>query len=126
MDEHRPVVFVPRAEITRLEVGFGSGAENPLVLLVAGLLFLALAVAPLVVFAMMLIRDEGTMDIYFLTAIAFVVPAWWLLDLALRKRWYIKVHKRSGVRKLVFHTTRDRAAIEAFVSDAARRYGYVR
>jgi len=50
MDEHRAVIFIPR---------FGSGAENPFVLVALSLVFLALAIAPLVVFALMLIRDEG-------------------------------------------------------------------
>lgn len=86
MDEHRAVIFVPREKINQLELAFGSGAENPLVLVALGLVFLALAIAPLVVFALMLIRDEGKMNVYFLTAVAFVVPAWWLLDLALRRR----------------------------------------
>ena len=125
MDEHRAVIFVPREKINQLELAFGSGAENPLVLVALGLVFLALAIAPLVVFALMLIRDEGKMNVYFLTAVAFVVPAWWLLDLALRRRWYVCVHMQSGTRKLVFHKLRDPSAIASFMADAARRFGYV-
>lgn len=125
MDEHRPIIFVPREKITQLEVAYGSGAENPIVLLILGLVFMAVAIAPLVVLALMIIRDLGSMDIKILTAVAFVVPAWWLIDLALRKRWYIRVHMRSGTRKLVFHKLRDQSAIVSFLADAARRFGYV-
>jgi len=124
MDEHRPVIFVPRADIIQLEVAFGSGAENPIVLFGLGLVFLLVAVAPLVVLALMILRDEGSMDIKVLTAVAFVIPAWWLLDLALRQRWYVRVRMRSGSRKLVFRHTRDRFAIHTFLADAARRFGY--
>lgn len=124
MDQHRAVISVPRSEITQLEVAYGSGAENPVVLIALGFVFLAIALAPLVVLALMVIRNEGTMDIKVLTAVAFVIPAWWLLDLALRKRWYVRVHMRSGTRKLVFHRERDRTAILTFVADASRRFGY--
>ena len=125
MDEHRAVIFVPREKIHRLELAFGSGAENPMVMLVLGLVFLALAIAPLVVFALMIIRDQGKMDVYFLTAVGFVIPGWWLLDLALRRRWYVRVQMQSGSRKLVFHKLRDPSAIASFMADAARRFGYL-
>jgi hypothetical protein len=100
MDQHRAVIFIPRSEITKLEVVFGSGAENPILLIVLGLVFLAVAIAPLVVLALMIIRDEGTLDIKVLTAVAFVIPAWWLLDLALRKRWYVRVLRGSQAHRL--------------------------
>ncbi|HUR79880.1 MAG TPA: hypothetical protein VM733_03890 [Thermoanaerobaculia bacterium] len=58
------------------------------------------------------------------TGFTFLIPAWWFLDLALRKRWLIRVHTLTGSRKVVFHVTRDRREIEQFVMKAKSQFGY--
>jgi hypothetical protein len=126
MDQHRRIIFVPRADITRLELQYGPGAERPLVMLILGLLCAALAVGSLLWIVLLFLRPGGPRTpIELITGVAFLAPAWWLLDLSLRKRWFVRVHTRSGSsRKLIFHETKDRTAIETFLTSARGRFGY--
>ncbi len=123
MDGTRRIIFVPRAEIERLELRHGSGSERPIVTTVVGFALLVLSGVPIWMF-MNALRGNGTFEIKFMTAFAFIIPALWLLDLSLRRRWMIVVHARKDRRKLVFHKTKDRAEIEKFFSDARSRFGY--
>lgn len=123
MDGPRRLIFVPRAEIERLELRHGSGSERPIISAVLGFALLAMSAAPIV----MLInafRGWGTFQMKYIAAIAFIIPALWLLDLSLRRRWMIVVHARKDRRKLVFHKTKDRVAIERFFNEARSRFGY--
>lgn len=125
VDEQRFAVFVPRADVLRLELARGSGAEHPIVCAVAGALFAALTLAFVTLCLRALFGGEGgRLPAAVITGIAFVIPAWWLLDLALRPRWFVRVHTRTGARKLVFHEVRDRAKAQEFVEAARRRFGY--
>jgi hypothetical protein len=124
MDWHRAVIFVPRDEVLRLELGYGSGAERPLVTLALAIVCAVLAVTLMTVFALAMIRGGVRVPLSLVTGFAFLIPAWWLLDFALRKRWFLTVHTRTGSRKLVFHTTCDQAKVEQFVVTAKARFGY--
>lgn len=125
MDRARPLLFLPRAEIVRMELRYGSAAERPLVTAVLGILLIAVAIAPVVLLAFTARNGEAYPTWRFLTATAFLVPGWWLLDLSLRRRFYLAVTMRRDARKLVFHKTTDRQAIEQFVASAKSRFGYV-
>ena len=59
-----------------------------------------------------------------ITAAAFVIPALWLLDLSLRKRWLILVHTRGGKRKILFKKETDERAIRDFLAEARSKLGY--
>src|SRR5260370_42186287 len=76
-DAARQTVFVPRAEIVRIEARHGSGAEQPIVVAVLGIGLILLAVLPLFLVA----REVaiGAM-IYpkFVAAVGFVIPGVWL------------------------------------------------
>ena len=124
MDQHRTVIFVPRAEIRRIELEFGAGAERPLVLAGLGLVFLGVFVATTVTIILAVLRGGVTLPVEMITGIAFAIPAWWLLDLSFRRRWFIRVHTQSGARKLLFHKTRDPHQLQSFVDTARRRFGY--
>ena len=123
MDGTRRLIFVPRAEIERLELRHGSGAERPVVSAIVGAVLLGLSVAP-VWMLMNALRGAVTFEIKFMTAFAFSIPAVWLLDLTFRRRWMIVVHARKDTRKLVFHKTVDRVEIEHFFTVARSRFGY--
>jgi hypothetical protein len=123
MDQDRRVIFVPRSEILRIELVQGSGAERPVVVAVLGLVFAVLAVGSLLIFVLALSRGGVRIPSSLITGIVFLLPAWWLLDLSLRKRWFLRVHTRTGMRKLVFHQTRDERALREFVATARRRFG---
>jgi hypothetical protein len=123
MDGERRIVFVPRGEIQSLELRRGSGAERPIVTAILGLALFALALTPIP----MLInafRGYGTFHTSILATVAFIIPALWLLDLTFRRRWMILVRSHKSSRKLVFHKTKDPAAIETFLRSARSRFGY--
>jgi hypothetical protein len=123
MDGTRRLVFVPRAEIERLELRHGSGSERPIVTAVLGVALLVLSGVPIWML-MNALRGHGTFEIKFMTAVAFAIPALWLLDLSIRRRWMIVVHARKDTRKLVFHEMNDRVEIERFFTEARSRFGY--
>ena len=123
MDRHHRVIFVPREEIVRLEAAYGSGAERPVLLLSLGLVFAALAVALVTTLALALSRGGVRIPAELITGFVFLIPAWWLIDLSVRKRWFVRVHTRRSSRKLVFHQTNDGREIQEFVDKGRRRYG---
>lgn len=124
MDRHRRIIFVPREDVLRLELAYGSGAEHPLILAMLGIVCAVLAIASLVTFALAVTRGGVRIPASLITGVVFLVPAWWLLDLALRKRWFLRVHTRNGTRKLIFHEIRSNGELERFLMTARHRFGY--
>jgi hypothetical protein len=122
MDRHRRLIFVPRADIIRLELAYGPGAEQPIVVALLGVFCAALAVGSVVTLILHILRGTVKLPAALITGVAFLIPAWWLLGLAFKKRWYLRVHTRTGTRKLVFHETTDARQIEAFVERARQRF----
>ena len=123
MDGERPLVRVPRAEIVRLEVRYGAGAERPLPMLILGILLFAIALAPLVMLVN-LQRHGGRYHVEWIAAVACAIPAAWLLDLSLRRRWLLVVHQRRGRRKLLFPRGINQFEVESFLAGARTRFGY--
>jgi hypothetical protein len=123
MDGNRPLVFVPRADITRIEVHHGCGAERPILMVALGLILIAIA-AFSVLWLVMALLHGGIFYVRVIPAVALVIPGIWLIDLSLRKRWMLVVHTRRGTRKLLFKTSKDEPALHAFVSSARSRFGY--
>lgn len=124
MDGNRRLVHVPRAEIVSLELVHGSAAERPLVSLILAAILLAISlIGPAMLLGALLGR--GTVEIKFVTSIAFIVPAIWLFDLAIRRRWFLKVHMNKGSRKLIFAKANDEVALQQFVLAAKERFGYL-
>src|SRR5689334_7880146 len=87
MDGTLPTIFIPRTEIVAVELCHGSGAQRPIVALVLGLLLLLLSVLPLIMVINALRRSEP-FPAKAIAAVAFAIPALWLLDLAVRRRWF--------------------------------------
>lgn len=123
MDGNRRLVFVPRAEIVSIEAAYGTGSERPVVAIILGVVLLLIALTP-VVMLVNLFRVGGTYEIKFLTAVAFAIPGLWLLDLGLRRRSFVRVVTRHGVRKLLVPRTVAREAVEAFVARARSHFHY--
>src|SRR5260221_10397789 len=123
MDGARPLIFVPRADVVQLEARYGSGAERPLVSLVLGLLLLAVACLPVLMFVNAW-RDGLPYPHKAITAFAFILPAGWLLNLSIRKRWFVCVHQRRGSRKLLLPPSIEGPAVHAFVENARTPFGY--
>lgn len=123
MDGALPTIFIPRDDITAVELCHGSGAQRPVVALVVGVILLVLSLLPLVMIANALRRSEP-FPAKVIAAVAFVFPALWLLDLALRRRWFLRVQTRRGARKIVFSKTTDQVSAESFLSSARSRFRY--
>jgi len=123
MEGERRVVFVPRAEIVRIEAAYGSAAERPLITALLGLILVGIAGLPVV----MLInwwRYGGTYPVKAIAAAGFIVPATWLLDVSLRRRWFIRVVGARGARKLLLPREIEQAAVESFVAAVRTQFGY--
>lgn len=123
MDGNRRLVHIPRAEVVRVEVVHGSAAERPWLSLILGVVLLAVALLGPTMLLLALL-GRGTVEAKFVTSIAFVIPAAWLLDLVVRRRWLLKVHGRNGSRKLIFGKPSDPVAMQQFVVSAKERFGY--
>jgi hypothetical protein len=124
MDGNRRLVHIPHADVVGLEIVHGSAAERPLISLILAALLAALSlVGPMMLVGALLGR--GTVEIKFVTSIAFLVPAIWLFDLVLRRRWFLQVHMKKGSRKLIFGKTSDEVALQQFVLAAKERFGYL-
>jgi hypothetical protein len=123
MDQGRAIVRIPRAEIVRLELQHGSGAERPLVCIALGLIVTVIALAGPAILVLAVLR-HGAIPGKLVTSVAFIIPAIWLLDLALRRRWYVQVHTRRGSRKLLFARHSNQSELEQFVATAKARFGY--
>ncbi|MEA2239519.1 MAG: hypothetical protein QOC81_4243 [Thermoanaerobaculia bacterium] len=123
MDHGRALVRIPHSEIVRLELFHGSGAERPLVCIVLGIVLTLIAIAGPVMLAVAVLR-HGSVPAKLVSSVAFIIPAVWLLDLALRRRWCVLVHTRRGSRKLLFGKNSDPAELERFLLSAKARFGY--
>jgi hypothetical protein len=123
LDRHKRVIFVPRDQIVRLDAVYGSGAERPIVFIVLGLVFAGTAIVLLSTFILAVMRGGVRIPAAMITGFVLLIPAWWLLDLALRKRWFVRVRTRDGSRKLVFHDVADPREIQQFLEKGRRRYG---
>src|SRR6266568_2045812 len=74
MDGARSLLFIPREEISRIELERGSGAERPIVSLVIGVALLALSFLPLLMLVNAF-RGAGTFPMKAIATVAFIVPA---------------------------------------------------
>jgi hypothetical protein len=123
MDHGRALLRIPRTDVVRLELVHGSGAERPLVCIVLGMALAVIAFAGPLILALAVLRHVAV-PAKFVASIAFMIPAVWLVDLALRRRWYVLVHTRRTSRKLLFAKDTDAAELERFLLSAKARFGY--
>lgn len=123
MDGARPLIFVARDEIVRIEVAHGSAAERPFVAAILGVVLFAMAAVPLVMYVRAVFAQQP-FPVELFTAMVFAIPGWWLVDLSIRSRFFLAVTTRGETRKIVFHKTADRREIEQFVGAAKARFGY--
>lgn len=124
IDGGRATLFIPRAEIVRLELVYGSAAERPIVTIIVALLLFGVAILPLWMLVNAIRFGLPFPIAKLLATIALAIPAVWLLDLVFRRRWLLVVHMAHDRRKLAFRDTNDAAALQAFLDDARRRFGY--
>lgn len=122
IENGRLVILVPRSEIVRLDIARGSSVKHPVAAAVIGATLILASVAYLVWIPRVLEHySHGWKSAPFA---GFAVIGFWMLQIAIRKRWILVVHTPSGPRKLAFHACRDRHTIDAFVREGRRQFGY--
>jgi hypothetical protein len=110
----RRVVFIPRAEVMRIESRTGSRAERPLVQLIAGVILGGLGVYGVFMafrVGLALLRWEAGF-------IVFGAMGIWLLIESLRQGHYLLVTCSKEKRKLVFDGKVDESAMKDFLTKA--------
>lgn len=123
MDGRRKIIFIPRSEITGIDLVYGCAAERPVISFVMALLLLAIAAFSVAWLALAIIK-HGVFYGSAIAAVALVIPAVWLIDLSFRKRWYVFIRMRRGTRKLIFKNVSDEVALRNYVMAVRSRYGY--
>lgn len=123
MDEERPLVSVPRGEIVRIEGIHAVAGERPVATLVIGLVLLVIAIVPVVALVDVFVRG-GTYYVEWIAAVACIIPAGWLIQLSLRRRWLLLVTTSRDRRKLLFPAKVTQVEVETFVAQAKARFGY--
>ena len=122
--------MIPRQEIRRAEVLYGSGSANPMFQALAAVFFVALgAVFGLLPIYHLLVKFNGgggsNSDFRIpVSASMLVLVGAWLLSEVIRRRHYILVNTQLGRKKLWFSRGIAANEIEKFIQDANSRFGY--
>src|SRR5258708_17409239 len=74
MDRSRRHIWIPREQIVRLELSFGSAAERPSISLVLGILLVLLALLGPAIVILALLRN-AMVHTKLVTTLGFIVPA---------------------------------------------------
>jgi hypothetical protein len=122
LDDGHTTVQIERSAIRGVTVCHGVSAERPL----AALLFGAACVALGAVFARHLIAWAlfgGTAYGQEAFAVGLLPIGGWLIHVALRRRYFLKVDLGSGYRKLAFTSSATRDEVLAFADAAGRSLG---
>jgi hypothetical protein len=123
MDEERPLVSVPRGEILRIEGVYNVAGERPVATLAIGIVLLVVAIVPVVALVDVFVRG-GTYYIQWIAAVACIIPAGWLIQLSVRRRWLLLVTTSRDRRKLLLPAKVTQVEVETFIAQAKARFGY--
>lgn len=124
MDGARRLVFVPKNDIARLELVYGSGAERPWLTLALGILLIGLgAVALARILSVFIWGSRVRLALFWMLSFGYL--GCWLIWLTIRRRFLLLVRMQRGSRKVVFPSSMTSAQARTFVTYAAQRFGYV-
>ena len=115
------MVFVPKEQVRRIQIEFGSAAERPLIQGIAGLVLIGLGCVGLP----MIIQDGIWGLRWGLGFVVFGGLGIWLSHETFKKTHYIRVIGRndSDTRKLVFRGAFQEAEFSEFIKNATQ-FGY--
>jgi hypothetical protein len=114
------IIFIPKEQIQRIEIKFGSQAERPLVQIILGLLLVGL----------------GLVGLFLLISAGFVELRWGIgfilfgglgvfcLYEVLRKGYYLDVISSNDTRKLVIKGVIKKTELSKFIKTAVQ-FGYI-
>jgi hypothetical protein len=120
VDNGRILASVKKADIQRIELASGCGAERPALQLGFGIAMTALLPIGLIPFL------AGNWGLWrYETGFAFFgILGAWLIWETLRRRTYLLMTTRSDRRKLFFRGKIDPARMTEFLSNAETQFGY--
>jgi hypothetical protein len=120
ISEGRSVVFLPKADIERIELIRGSGAERPGLQIGLGSLLALLGLCgfiPLLSGNLVLFRYEIGFTFFGLIGV-------WMIWEALRRRTFLLVLTRSDKRKLFLHGKVETKPLVEFLEAARTSFGF--
>lgn len=121
----RPVLRIPRDRIQEIHLRWGIQAARPLVQLVLGGGFLAVACFIQLRMLWEWFRHGGTIYVEVVAGLVILgVVGGWLLFTALRRGFYLAVQTSGGQEKVRFHRRVPRQEIETVLNEARSRFGY--
>ncbi len=123
MQDGRPVVFVPRAEIKKIELARTGAAERPMLTGLVGAIILVAGLAATVLMANGLKHGGHFPYKAGLIGGALLFTGGWLLHFTLVPRLVLVVRTPKDRRKLLFSKSVAASEAEAFANQAADRFG---
>lgn len=119
-------IFIPRQEIRKIELVHGYASERPRLQFIVGVAMLGAAIYMIAGIASFFAGDSGgpVMGKAILMPLFPGVLGIWMLLTALRKRTYLSVSTGKNARKIIFHGAVEVIALQDFLEEASRRYGY--
>jgi hypothetical protein len=122
LDDGRPSVRLERSSIRGLALCHGVSAERPLAALLLGGACIAVS-AVFVQHLIAWVRFGGTAYDFEAFALGLIPLGLWLIHVALRRRYFVRVDLDRGYRKLAFTSAATREEVLAFVQAAERSIG---
>ena len=122
LDDGHTAVQIERSVITGVALSYGMSAERPLAALLFGAAWITLGAAfgrHLVSWALF----GGKAYAQEAFAIGLVPIGAWLIHVAVRRRYFLRVELRSGYRKLAFTGSATREEVLAFTETVGRSLG---
>jgi hypothetical protein len=116
-------IVLPRSRIESLELQYTPGLEKPIGGGLCGAFFLLLGL-PLAVIGVTRIQDFETFAAFCFFSLLAGTGVW-IIWLAIRKRYVLVAYTSNGRSRMIFPRGATRADVIHFVTDAARRHGYV-
>ena len=122
LDDGRPSVRLERSSIRGLALCYGTSAERPIAALLLGGACLVLG-AVFVRHLIAWLRFGGTAYDFEAFALGLVPLGLWLVHVALRRRYFVRVDLDRGYRKLAFTGAATRDEVLAFARAAEQSIG---
>lgn len=113
---------VPREEVVHMEVCRTMAAERPLAQIILGVALLSALYVPITSIIDWSQYGGTLYDVTVLICILPILLGTWLLFTALRRRVVMRVHTRSGTRKLLLGKRVDHSELHAFTLRLSTAY----
>jgi hypothetical protein len=113
------VIFVPTNDIERISVNFGRSDHRPIITISIGAIFALVGVFGLIEF---FVATRGYR--YELGMVAFGLIGASLIFDALKKRYFLEVHKKKGTTRLVLSKHTQKTDIQDFCEKVRTIYKY--